>query len=135
MGIYDRDWYRDSPRGGGWFHDLHPVGKIMLFLLVGSVVTLFVMNRWGSARRHHPVDFEDEVEQAIREQAKRRSSGGSVHEAAEQATSAGWPSCWSPTRARPRLPFARRFPTSRCTAPPGAISAAPPTSSFATAPT
>ena len=90
MGIYDRDWYRDSPRGGGWFHDLHPVGKIMLFLLVGSVVTLFVMNRWGSARRHPNTEelFEQAIrEQALREQALRdgkRLSDGSVHEAAER---------------------------------------------------
>jgi ankyrin repeat protein len=82
MGIYDRDWYRDSSRGGGWFHDLHPVGKIMLFLLVGSMVTLFVMNRWGAARRH-PMPADDDIEQLIRE-ARRQQLGSTAHDAAER---------------------------------------------------
>lgn len=83
MGIYDRDWYRDSSRGGGWFHDLHPVGKIMLFLFIGAIVTLFVMNRWGTGSRRHAADYEELFEEARRAQAKRVSEG-SVHEAAER---------------------------------------------------
>jgi hypothetical protein len=44
MGIYDRDWYRDSPRRVvGWYSELDTVGKVILFVFVGSLVALVVM--------------------------------------------------------------------------------------------
>jgi hypothetical protein len=44
VGIYDRDWYRDSPRRlAGWYSELDTVGKVILFVFVGSLVALVVM--------------------------------------------------------------------------------------------
>jgi ankyrin repeat protein len=44
MGIYDRDWYRESPRRlAGWYSELDTVGKVILFVFVGSLVALIVM--------------------------------------------------------------------------------------------
>lgn len=80
MGIYDRDWYRDS-RGSGWFHDMHPVGKIMLLVLVGSIVLMFVTNRWISTQRIAMPD-EQRFEQIMREHSRRMSTS-TAHEAAE----------------------------------------------------
>jgi hypothetical protein len=85
--MYDRDWYRNRSGGSGWWHDLHPVGKVMLFLFIGAIVTLFVMNRWGSARRH--MNGVEAWEEIMREHARRAAESapparrtGDVHDAA-----------------------------------------------------
>jgi hypothetical protein len=44
VGIYDRDWYRESPRRlAGWYSELDTVGKVILFVFVGSLVALVFM--------------------------------------------------------------------------------------------
>jgi hypothetical protein len=82
MGMYDRDWYR-KPQRGGWWHNLHPVGKIMLVLLIGSIAALFVLNRMGTGRR--AAEFHARYEQMVREQiAQAQLQGGTVHDAAQR---------------------------------------------------
>jgi hypothetical protein len=67
MGIYDRDWYRDSPRRlAGWYSELDTVAKVILFVIVGSLVALVVM-KFLPGRQHSFPDLRahSEVEEEV----------------------------------------------------------------------
>jgi ankyrin repeat protein len=82
MGMYDRDWYKDSPRNPNWFSELHPVGKVLLvaFGIALAVVAYFRFTNPNRGREDFPdANMLDELRARVQEQA----ANASIHTAAE----------------------------------------------------
>lgn len=82
MGMYDRDWYKDSQREPHWFGDMHPIGKVLL-VAFGIALLVGLYFRVTSSYAGRQPFQEAEMIEALRIQARARAANQGIHEAVD----------------------------------------------------